>query len=181
MLAKVTDTELVVLDAVIGRRDGEQTPALATLFFVGLFASPIALFDRFLGHATWWPTARPCGPPSMPASSNAATQRGPTPFTLVGMHSCLEEWVACFTTCLAAVVPLVGTHSSGTARGLDQVVKVGEVQLRLVSMPGVSIADSLSVPMARRSSSSHHGPRGWLLPCSGPTVVAPVGTPPTTR
>ena len=53
---------LVAIDAIIGRRDGESTPALATLFFVLLLSLLIALFDRFratrdpaIDSQTVWP------------------------------------------------------------------------------------------------------------------------------
>ena len=56
---------LVAIDAIIGRRDGEATPALATLFFVLLLSLLIALFDRFRAtrdpaadRQTVWPAFR---------------------------------------------------------------------------------------------------------------------------
>ena len=61
----VVNLALVAVDALIGGRDGEQTPALTTLFFVLLLSLLIALFDRFRAtrdtetdRQTVWPAVR---------------------------------------------------------------------------------------------------------------------------
>ena len=43
----VINVALVAIDALIGGRSGERTPALTTLFFVLLLSLLIALFDRY--------------------------------------------------------------------------------------------------------------------------------------
>ena len=61
----VINVALVAIDALIGGRDGERTPALTTLFFVLLLSLLIALFDRFRAtrdpvadRQTVWPAFR---------------------------------------------------------------------------------------------------------------------------
>ncbi len=71
----VINIALVAVDAVIGGRSGERTPALTTLFFVLLLSLLIALFDRY--RATREPAAD--APTVWPAFRSDLAQRRARP------------------------------------------------------------------------------------------------------